>query len=111
MRSSGGHARSNQRHHRGQQHGHAEADDAEDHQRAQRFAEEIADIEKLQVQQHTNMVFIEPPIEELEPLRQYLEERQIVIGRQSPRIRLVTHLDIDDTGIERVVAAIRGFFG
>ncbi len=84
---------------------------ADDHRRAQHFAEGIADIEKLQVQQYTNMVFIEPPVVELEPLQRHLESCQIVIGRQNPRIRMVTHLDIDDDGIERAIAAIRGFYG
>lgn len=84
---------------------------AEDHRRAQDLAAGIADIERLRVQQFTNMVFLEPPAAELEPLRQYLHERDIVIGRQSPRIRLVTHLDIDDAGIERAIAAIRACCG
>jgi len=84
---------------------------AEDHQRAWRLAEGIADIEELRVRQATNMVFIEPPLETIEPLRRHLEAQQVVIGRQSPRIRMVTHLDIDDAGIERAIAAIRGFHG
>ena len=84
---------------------------AEDHRRAHRLAEGIADIEALQVQQHTNMVFLHPPAADLEPLRQYLEQRGINMGHQAPRIRLVTHLDIDDDGIERSIAAIRGYYG
>lgn len=83
---------------------------AEDHERARRLAEGIADIELLQTRQHTNMVFIEPPLEQIEPLRRHLEQQRVNIGRQSPRIRLVTHLDIDDAGIERAIAAIRGFY-
>jgi threonine aldolase len=83
---------------------------AEDHRRAQQFAEGIAHIEELRVRQCTNMVFIEPPLDQIEPLRQHLESRQIEIGDQSPRIRMVTHLDIDDAGIERSIAAIRSFY-
>jgi len=83
---------------------------AEDHRRARQFAEGIADIEQLQVRQCTNMVFIEPPLEQIEPLRQHLGSRHIEIGEQSPRIRMVTHLDIDDDGIERSIAAIRSFY-
>ena len=84
---------------------------AEDHRRAKDLAAGIVDIDKLQVRQYTNMVFLEPPAVELEPLRLYLEERGVVIGAQAPRIRLVTHLDVDDAGIERTIAAIRGFYG
>jgi threonine aldolase len=56
------------------------------------------------------MVFIEPPLEQIEPLRRHLESRRIDIGEQSPRIRMVTHLDIDDDGIERSIDAIRSFY-
>jgi len=83
---------------------------AEDHRRARRLAEGISDIEELQVHQCTNMVFIEPPLEQIEPLRRHLESRRIDIGEQSPRIRMVTHLDIDDDGIERSIDAIRSFY-
>ena len=83
---------------------------AEDHRRARQLAEGIAHIEELQVRQCTNMVFIEPPFEQIEPLRRHLEARQIDIGEQSPRIRMVIHLDIDDDGIERSIDAIRSFY-
>jgi len=83
---------------------------AEDHRRARQLAEGIAHIEELQVRQCTNMVFIEPPLEQIEPLRRHLEARQIDIGEQSPRIRMVIHLDIDDDGIERSIDAIRSFY-
>jgi threonine aldolase len=62
------------------------------------------------VRQHTNMVFIEPRKEDLEPLRLYLEERQILFGYQPPPIRLVVHLDIDDDAIERAIEAIRSYY-
>ena len=81
-----------------------------DHERARRLAEGIADIDVLQARQYTNMVFIEPPVEQIEPLRRQLENQRVVIGRQSPRIRMVTHLDIDDDGIDRAIAAIRSFY-
>jgi threonine aldolase len=83
---------------------------AEDHRRARQFAESIADIEVLRVRQCTNMVFIEPPVADIEPLRRHLQGCQVIIGRQAPRIRMVTHLDVDDAGIERAIAAIRGFY-
>jgi threonine aldolase len=80
---------------------------AEDHERARALAESIAD---LGVSQHTNMVFIEPAAADIEPLRLHLEQQGVLIGRQQPPIRLVTHLDIDDAGIERAVAAIRSYY-
>jgi len=84
---------------------------AQDHERARRLAEGIVDIADLPVRQHTNMVFIEPRADDLEPLRLHLEARQVLFGHQKPPIRLVTHLDIDDAGIERAIEAIRSYYG
>jgi threonine aldolase len=83
---------------------------ADDHERAQQLADGIGGIEGLPVKCFTNMVFIEPQEKDLEPLRMHLQERRILIGRQNPPLRLVTHLDIDDAGIDRVVAAIDSYY-
>ena len=81
-----------------------------DHERARQLAEGIGNIDGLPVKHQTNMVFIEPEAKDLEPLRLHLESHQIVIGRQKPRIRLVTHLDVDSAGIDRTVTAIHSFY-
>ena len=83
---------------------------ADDHERAQQLADGISTIEELPVKCFTNMVFIEPRDSDLEPLRMHLQERGILIGRQNPPLRLVTHLDIDDAGIDRVVTAIQSYY-
>ncbi|MCP4471605.1 MAG: low-specificity L-threonine aldolase [Gammaproteobacteria bacterium] len=83
---------------------------ADDHERARLLAEGIGDIVGLPVRQHTNMVFIEPRAQDLEPLRQHLEAAQVLIGHQHPPIRLVTHLDVDDDAIERAVEAIHYYY-
>ena len=83
---------------------------AEDHRRALALAEGIADIEELAVRQATNMVFIEPADEDLEPLREHLEKQAVLIGRQKRPVRMVTHLDIDDAGIDRAIHAIRSYY-
>jgi threonine aldolase len=84
---------------------------AEDHERARMLAQGISDISGLPVHHHTNMVFIEPQAEDLEPLRLHLEARQVFFGHQKPPIRMVAHLDIDDVGIERAIEAIRSYYG
>jgi len=84
---------------------------AEDHERARLLAEGIGGIAGLPVRQHTNMVFIEPREEDLEPLRQHLEASQVLIGEQHSPIRLVTHLDIDDDAIGRALEAIHSYYG
>lgn len=83
---------------------------ADDHERARQLAEGIGSIEGLPVKCFTNMIFIEPQDKDLEPLRVHLQERRILIGKQNPPLRLVTHLDIDDAGINRVVMAIRSYY-
>ena len=83
----------------------------EDHQRAQLLAQGLSGIAGLPVRHHTNMVFIEPLAEDLEPLRLHLEARQVLFGHQQPPIRMVVHLDIDDAGIERTIEAIRSYYG
>ena len=83
---------------------------AEDHERARLLAHGLADIDELAVRHYTNMVFIEPAADDLEPLRQHLEPQGVLIGRQKLPLRMVTHLDIDDAGIERAIAAIRSYY-
>ncbi len=82
----------------------------DDHRRARRLADGLAGIDGLPVRCNTNMVFIEPEERDLEPLRLHLLDNGVRIGRQAPRVRLVTHLDIDDAGIDRVVGAFRSYY-
>ncbi len=85
---------------------------AEDHSRAAYLAgrlREIAGIDLLG--QYTNMVFIDVPAARLRELDAHLREAGIRISiGYLPTLRLVTHLDIDDEGIERTVVAFREFF-
>lgn len=83
---------------------------AQDHATAGRLAAGLAQIDGLPVSHETNMVFIEPRAQDLEPLQQHLRRQRVEIGRQSPRIRLVTHLDVDSDGIERAIAAFHSYF-
>lgn len=85
---------------------------AEDHRHAAHLAgllREIAGIDLLG--QYTNMVFIDVPADRLRELDVHLREAGIRISiGYLPTLRLVTHLDIDDAGIERTAEAFRGFF-
>ena len=57
------------------------------------------------------MVFINVPADRLRALDAHLREAGIRISiGYLPTLRLVTHLDVDDDGIERTVAAFAGFF-
>lgn len=83
---------------------------AEDHANADRLAAGLASLPGLQVEPaQTNMVFVRVPAEKLAGLSEYLL-RQGVVVLPGARMRLVTHLDVDGAGIERALAAFRGYF-
>ena len=86
---------------------------ADDHRRAAYLAgclREIPGIDLLG--QHTNMVFVDVPTDRLQALDAHLRAANIRISiGYLPTLRLVTHLDVDDDGVERVARAFRDFFG
>jgi threonine aldolase len=82
---------------------------AEDHANAQLLARGLAaaglDVDPVQ----TNMVFARVPAESVAPLQRHLEAHGVV-ALVSPRLRLVTHLDVDRAQIDRAVDVFAGFF-
>lgn len=64
---------------------------------------------KLRVEQYTNMVFVRLPAESVAALAEHLKKNQVTV-LPGPRMRLVTHLDVDAAGIDRALAAFRAFF-
>ena len=85
---------------------------ADDHARATRLAAGLAAIDGIRLLgQHTNMVFIDVPAARLQALDVHLREAGIRISiGYLPTLRLVTHLGIDDSGVERTIAAFARFF-
>ncbi len=85
---------------------------ADDHARAARLAQRLANIDGPTVLgQHTNMVFVDVPVGRLRALDAHLHDAGIRISIGTlPTLRLVTHLDIDDAGIERTADAFARFF-
>ena len=85
---------------------------ADDHARAARLAEGLRGLPGLDMLgQHTNMVFVAVPEARLAALRDHRAAARIrVSSGYLPTLRLVTHLDVDDAGIARTVAAFAGFF-
>lgn len=82
----------------------------EDHAHALLIAQGLKDIEEMTVSGvYTNMVFIQLPEEAIEPLREYLKQRGIIIlvGRQT---RLVTHLDIDEKDVRFFIQECKNFW-
>ena len=85
---------------------------ADDHARAARLAHGLREIPGITLLgQHTNMVFIDVPAERLRALDAHLRAASIRISiGYLPTLRLVTHLDIDDAGVERTIGAFKTFF-
>jgi threonine aldolase len=85
---------------------------AGDHVRAARLAAGLRGIPGVDVQaQHTNMVFLRLPVDRLQALDQHLRAADVRVSiGYLPGVRLVTHLDIDDAGIEATIHAFGSFF-
>lgn len=85
---------------------------ADDHARAARLADGLGAIPGVKLLGHyTNMVYVDVPTEHLRDLDAHLRAANIRIGvGYTPTLRLVTHLDVDDAGIERTLRAFEAFF-
>jgi threonine aldolase len=85
---------------------------ADDHARAVRLANGLRDLPGVKLLgQHTNMVFVDVPADRLRELDAHLRAASIRISiGYLPTLRLVTHLDVDDAGVERVIDAFKAFF-
>jgi len=82
---------------------------AKDHANAARLAEGLRALD-LPVEQHTNMVFATVPAAQVAALAEHLKQRNVLV-LPGPRLRLVTHLDVDEPGIDRALGAFGEFFG
>jgi threonine aldolase len=83
----------------------------QDHENARALAQALGQIDSLEIDygaSQTNMLFlvVEPTL--AEPLRQFLKQRGILIST-GHIIRLVTHLDVDESDIQRVAGAVKQF--
>jgi threonine aldolase len=82
---------------------------AEDHANAERLAKGLAALGLKVDPVHTNMVFVAIPKESVAGLKEHLEKNGAV-ALVSPKLRLVTHLDVDAAAIDRAVAIFGAFF-
>ncbi len=85
---------------------------AEDHDHARLLARKLSEIAEIRIDPdavQTNMVFMETTEQSSALLASFLKERGILVsGRGS--FRLVTHLDITASDIQKVIAAVKEFF-
>jgi threonine aldolase len=82
---------------------------AEDHANAERLARGLAALGLKVDPVQTNMVFASIPNDAVAGLKQHLEKSGVV-ALVSPRLRLVTHLDVDAAAIDRALTVFADFF-
>ncbi len=80
---------------------------ADDHRLAQRLADGIKAVPGVTVEPpQTNIVFVEVPPDRAAGLLDHLKTRG-VLATGLYRLRFVTHLDADEAGVDRAIAAVR----
>jgi threonine aldolase len=79
---------------------------AEDHANAERLARGLRESGYEVEGPHTNMVFVRVPSDRVQPLKERMQKENILV-LAGPRLRLVTHLDVDASGIGRALDAFR----
>jgi threonine aldolase len=83
---------------------------AEDHENAARLARGLSDIAQIQVATpDTNMVFADIADGQCPLLREALT-RKGIIAHVGPHMRIVLHLDVSRTDVDRTIAAFKEFF-
>jgi threonine aldolase len=78
---------------------------ADDHRRAAELARGLEALGLKVEATPTNLLFVHVPEAQLDALRAAFTEAGILASVGGTRIRLATHLDIDDASVERTVAA------
>jgi threonine aldolase len=82
---------------------------AEDHANAERLAKGLAALGLKVDPVQTNMVFVALPRESVAGLKQHLDANGVK-ALVSPRLRLVTHRDVEAAAIDRAVSVFAAFF-
>lgn len=86
---------------------------SEDHMRARMLADGLNNIDGVFVDMktvQTNMVFASVEQKNQRPLADHFVENGILADGGDPAFRFVTHLDIDDAAIERLIECIASYF-
>lgn len=79
---------------------------ADDHRRAGELARGLQALGLVVDATPTNLVFVHVPEHRLDALRTAFAEAGILVSINGPRIRLATHLDVDDAAVARVLEVI-----
>ncbi len=83
---------------------------AEDHMRATKLAEALQNLNAGDVRHGTNMVFLTPKTAHHRSMRHHMAAAGILIGGQTPTIRMVLHRDVTDKALNAAIAAFESYF-
>jgi threonine aldolase len=83
---------------------------AEDHANAERLGKGLAGLGLKVDPVQTNMVFVSIPDAAIPALKQHLDRSAILVFGRGPRLRLVTHLDVNRSDIDRAIDAFAAVF-
>ena len=83
---------------------------ADDHAHAEALAEALKEMQAGEVSQATNMVFLTPRNGDARALHAHLAGQGILIGGQSPCIRMVLHRDITDDDLGKIISGCCSYF-
>jgi len=89
---------------------HNIADLMDDHRRAARLGNCLIDLAVGDVEIHTNMVFFTPAPQHHAPLCAHMTNLGVLIGAQSPSIRMVLHRDVDDGALDHAINGFLSYF-
>jgi threonine aldolase len=83
---------------------------AQDHANADRLGKGLAALGLAVEPVQTNMVFVTIPTARVEGFARHVEKEGIKMLVHGPRLRLVTHLDLDTAGVDKVISVFAAFF-
>lgn len=83
---------------------------AVDHDNATHLAQGLGDIEAIKLQKpDTNIVYVDMPPEMCSPLAEALK-RSNILARVTPHMRIVVHLDVSRTDVDKTIAVFKEVF-
>lgn len=80
----------------------------EDHDNAAWLGEQLSAIGVEVLNQHTNMLFVKVPTEQVDALKSWMQSGDVLIS-VGPVTRIVTHLDVSRQDLQRLVAHWQAF--
>jgi len=86
---------------------------ADDHTRARRIAEAVANLRSLRIDMEsvqTNIVLFDAAPRQGVEVADHLKEQGLLVTSFGSRIRMVCHLDVDDAAVEQAIVILRKTF-